>query len=573
MSKIMASPYKHPATGVYYFRMAVPKELVPVIGKTVFKTSLKTKDLKEAKRLFPQHLDAAQKQLDFAKLKLSNSANVELTMRDCAIIAERWYMNVKAELESTGCYEKVLNRTISADGKEVHYFGLSDTLTLSGSEIHSASVAALQELANDLSEVMNEQLKREGLVVSETSESYRRLAVTFYSYVYKVEALCRAYYKHDFGFNPIRNPIHQEPLSLSSTSNATQPLASSEYSISRLFERYIESSKLTGKDPKSLVEVTLQIDRLKETLGDMDIRQIKRAHIVEFRDTLYRLPNSKSPAIKSLSIRQQIELAKRDDLPTISPNTVKACLRKTSAVFGHAVELGWIDINPHKGVSVAKAEKKTEVEMAKGYTPAQINTLFSMDVFTDPSAYKPYGMACYWVPLLCRYSGSRVNEMAQLKKADIAVSEEGIHYINIRRGEGQSVKTNVSLRHIPIHEHLIELGFLEFVESVTTEFLFPDLKPNKYGKRSAQFVKWWSKKVKEAGVDIDQPSHAFRHSFRTALRSLGVIDSVVDAIEGHAPSTVGASYGTVELGAKKEALDRLPRLDIQRLSQTSQDFC
>ncbi|MFL0867587.1 DUF6538 domain-containing protein [Vibrio parahaemolyticus] len=42
---IMTSPYKHPQTGVYYFRMAVPKALVPLIGKTVFKTSLRTKNL------------------------------------------------------------------------------------------------------------------------------------------------------------------------------------------------------------------------------------------------------------------------------------------------------------------------------------------------------------------------------------------------------------------------------------------------------------------------------------------------------------------------------------------------
>ncbi|WP_346014847.1 DUF6538 domain-containing protein [Vibrio sp. J1-1] len=46
---IMTSPYKHPQTGVYYFRMAVPKALVPIIGKTVFKTSLRTKKLREAK--------------------------------------------------------------------------------------------------------------------------------------------------------------------------------------------------------------------------------------------------------------------------------------------------------------------------------------------------------------------------------------------------------------------------------------------------------------------------------------------------------------------------------------------
>jgi|GEM_PF-3065509 len=30
---IMTSPQRHAKSGVYYFRMAVPKKLVPIIGK------------------------------------------------------------------------------------------------------------------------------------------------------------------------------------------------------------------------------------------------------------------------------------------------------------------------------------------------------------------------------------------------------------------------------------------------------------------------------------------------------------------------------------------------------------
>ncbi len=78
---IMTSPYKHPQTGVYYFRMAVPKALVPLIGKTVFKTSLRTKNLREAKAVFAEHLIEAQKQLELARLKLNSSPDIELSKR------------------------------------------------------------------------------------------------------------------------------------------------------------------------------------------------------------------------------------------------------------------------------------------------------------------------------------------------------------------------------------------------------------------------------------------------------------------------------------------------------------
>lgn len=42
---------KNKSSGVYYFRKRIPIDLVAVIGKRELKHSLKTKDLKESKRL------------------------------------------------------------------------------------------------------------------------------------------------------------------------------------------------------------------------------------------------------------------------------------------------------------------------------------------------------------------------------------------------------------------------------------------------------------------------------------------------------------------------------------------
>ena len=46
-----ARPFKHPTTGIYYFRRGVPEELRPLVGKREEKISLGTRDLTEAKRL------------------------------------------------------------------------------------------------------------------------------------------------------------------------------------------------------------------------------------------------------------------------------------------------------------------------------------------------------------------------------------------------------------------------------------------------------------------------------------------------------------------------------------------
>ena len=51
MALVMARPWKHPKTGVYWLRKAVPKELRAIVGKLDEKKTLGTKEPAEAKRL------------------------------------------------------------------------------------------------------------------------------------------------------------------------------------------------------------------------------------------------------------------------------------------------------------------------------------------------------------------------------------------------------------------------------------------------------------------------------------------------------------------------------------------
>jgi hypothetical protein len=46
----MASPFRHPKTGIYWLRKRVPKDLVPVLGKAEVSRSLETRDSAEAKK-------------------------------------------------------------------------------------------------------------------------------------------------------------------------------------------------------------------------------------------------------------------------------------------------------------------------------------------------------------------------------------------------------------------------------------------------------------------------------------------------------------------------------------------
>tara|TARA_B110000211_G_C14084879_1_gene556226 strand:+ start:284 stop:436 length:153 start_codon:yes stop_codon:yes gene_type:complete len=49
------------------------------------------------------------------------------------------------------------------------------------------------------------------------------------------------------------------------------------------------------------------------------------------------------------------------------------------------------------------------------------------------------------------------------------------------------------------------------------------------------------------------------------MRAIKVQDSVSNSITGHAAKSEGEEYGSVTLRTKKEAIDKLPRLNIKRI--------
>src|SRR5690349_6226741 len=102
--KFMVSPWRHPKTGVFYFRQAVPaalREPVATIlgrpGKPTWelKWSLRTHDLREAKARMPDALKKAAAILDAAR-----KGARALTEREAHALAGLWYQRKARQWES-----------------------------------------------------------------------------------------------------------------------------------------------------------------------------------------------------------------------------------------------------------------------------------------------------------------------------------------------------------------------------------------------------------------------------------------------------------------------------------------
>jgi integrase len=238
-------------------------------------------------------------------------------------------------------------------------------------------------------------------------------------------------------------------------------------------------------------------------------------------------------------------------------------VRAARTVFAWAIEEKLIAHNPFVGWRV-KVPKKISTRETKAFTADEIKTILNAALATEVRSKTD--AAKRWCPWLAAYSGARMGELTQLRGVDI-VKQDGISAIKISPEAG-TTKTGRA-RTVPLHKHLIKQGFLEFVNASGEGPLFyNELKevvsddptnPRKprYVKAREHVAGW----VRGLGV-IDpelSPNHAWRHTFKAVGFRCGIPEKVLDAIVGHAPASIGRSYGEPTLADKAQELRKFPR--------------
>ncbi len=137
--------------------------------------------------------------------------------------------------------------------------------------------------------------------------------------------------------------------------------------------------------------------------------------------------------------------------------------------------------------------------------------------------------------------------------------EDGVWTLSITPEAG-TVKDK-ERRDVPVHRHLIDMGFLAFVNNAPKGQLFMWTGNGRAAWRTAKnhVTRFVRTVVKDPHI---QPNHAWRHTFKTIGSEVGIQDKVLDAICGHDPRTVGVGYGGVTLKAKTRAIKSFPRYAI-----------
>ena len=301
---------------------------------------------------------------------------------------------------------------------------------------------------------------------------------------------------------------HGEPLEVP----IVPPPAKEPVRLGHLVEGWARQQHVVEKSIWSTLNA---VSRFESICGELAVDEITSAHARQFRDHLLQVEN-------------------------LAAKTTRTYLGflKTLVQYSMSEDIARLTRNPFVGVTVGRICDKSRRKIRRSFTSAELDRLFRSRVFT--AGYRPraaVGEAAYWLPLLGLFTGARLEELAQLQVGDVRATD-GRWFIAIHAHDGEHhLKNEASWRLVPLHREVLAAGFLEYVAALSASGvtrLFPALKPDRFGKRSFGFSKWFGRYMDRCGLpDSSLDFHCFRATFKDLCRLAGVPEDVHDALTGH----------------------------------------
>lgn len=310
----------------------------------------------------------------------------------------------------------------------------------------------------------------------------------------------------------------------------------------------LNSNRLSATWEKWLLNRTEQvssgtISRYKPSIlsfvsfvGDIDIRDVTEDQVYDWAK--HRVDHDKNSA------------------KTVNKNDLVAL----KSLFNWAMSReGGRVLQTNAAKTVRLAEPREVIARERSFRDSEIAVILGAALKVDAGPHSTHAQkAQHWCPWLAAYSGARISELTGLRADDVR-EEQGCYIMHFRE-----TKTGKP-RSVPLHEHLIELGFLDFVSEAMGSHLFvddavgDDRKTPVVQVRSRKVAEWVRRVIKlEDGVD---PNHGWRHTFKS--RALPVMrERISDAITGHAGKSVARRYEHVPIDMMAAALKNFPRYEI-----------
>lgn len=253
------------------------------------------------------------------------------------------------------------------------------------------------------------------------------------------------------------------------------------------------------------------------------VTEISKRDIKRLLEAVEGLPRQNKKPYNNMTTQECLE---EDDIPEedlVSSKTVKDYLKLCQSFFSTFLtkEKDILISSPTENVSFVNKSKPYG-----NYTDAEMKSLVGR--FLLEKNWKK------WVFLLLAYSGARRGEITKLTSADVRFDEEAKrYYLMINES-----KTAAGTRQIPVHNFLVNNGFIDFVNSKKGSLLFPEVTYHNQVTKAFHIIRDELEIPSKNDFNEKRIVHSLRHTFITHVTPK-VNTTLLQQVVGHELSNIG----------------------------------
>ncbi|GKX51914.1 tyrosine-type recombinase/integrase [Budvicia aquatica] len=257
---------------------------------------------------------------------------------------------------------------------------------------------------------------------------------------------------------------------------------------------------------------------------DTPVTQIKKSDIKNMLEVVENLPQRNKNPYKKMTPQECIDCDDIGEDEFIASKSVAGYLKLCQSLFSSYLT-DYKDIytvSPTHGVKYDSKSKPYGV-----YSQTEMKNLVAY--FISLSDWKK------WVFLLLAYTGARRKEIATLTAESVRLdADSGRYYLMI-----EDSKTEAGTRQIPLHNKLVELGFINLVNQIGKGKLFPQVTYNNQITKAFHDIREHLDIPYLNDYSERRIVHSLRHTFITsALKNTGN-HILVQQVVGHEHSNMG----------------------------------
>ena len=402
-------------------------------------------------------------------------------------------------------------------------------------------------------EQTKEILQSKGFAIDESSMSFKVLLSKVQSSKKIQDELISAVLNNDAKkerelSQMIATPVVNKQPVTPIVNESNSPLFSEVYK--EFINHKINKDKLSDKILKSYERIYLVWQAIAE---DKPIDAYTPKDIGQFIDRCFELPRMNILPYSRMTWEQRLNA----DVPEEhiqAPKSVHQYYKWVMGVFAYAKR----DTVAYITVSPCTIKRNFKANVRGVFSDQELNS-FLKAASNEKQTWKK------WIIYLGIYTGARRGELIQLRKENVKHDPDTNHYYLLITDshDSQKLKTENSKRKIPLHNALIEAGFIDYVNTCK-ERVFDEV-------TNVEVVTAWMPR-QMSNLDIKTTNelghirsfHSFRHSFISKLMSRPEINiNLLQQVVGHEISAFGTtSVYTHKTNNIKELLAIVDKFNI-----------